>query len=337
MPRKPVLVGLLGLVVAMAAYLVRGGEDIRREVRGGGAGGGPESADARPGSAGALGPAVPWTDADWDIFRTKVRTALEARWDTLPMGETVAHVGRTFVGTPYVAHTLERPGPEHLVVDFRALDCVTFVETAFTTARFVHAPDAGALLERPEAAQARYDSLLTQLRYRGGVLEGYPSRLHYFTDWIGDARAKGLVEDVTRQLGGIPVTDPVTFMTRHPDAYRQIREHGANLEQVRLTEERLSGQARWFIPQDSIGGVASRIRDGDIIAATSTVPGLDVAHTGLALWVDGALHLMHAPLVGDSVQISEQPLAERILRISGQDGIMVARPLDGAGASGARR
>ena len=37
---------------------------------------------------------------------------------------------------------------------------------------------------------------------------------------------------------------------------------------------------------------------------------------------------MHAPLVGDSVQISEVTLAERIQRIEGQDGIIVARPLD---------
>jgi hypothetical protein len=58
------------------------------------------------------------------------------------------------------------------------------------------------------------------------------------------------------------------------------------------------------------------------------VSGLDVAHTGLALRIDGRLHLLHAPLVGDSVEISEVPLAERILDISGQDGIMVARPVE---------
>lgn len=331
MPKKPILVGLLGLVVAMTAYFVRG-DDFRT----GAGGGGRPAADAVVGGGfEATDPAVPWSDADWSIFRAKVRAALDARWDTLPMGETMARIGRTFVGTPYVAHTLEAPGPEHLVVDFRELDCVTFVETVFTTARFVHAPDAGQLLERPPAAQARYDSLLTRLRYRGGVLEGYPSRLHYFTDWIGDAEAKGLVRNVTRELGGVRTTEPVGFMTEHPDAYRQLREHRANLDQVRRAEERLSGQARWFIPQDSVDGVEARIRDGDIIAATSTVPGLDVAHTGLALWVDGTLRLMHAPLVGDSVQISEQPLGARLRRISGQDGIMVARPLDsGVNAGG---
>jgi len=73
--------------------------------------------------------------------------------------------------------------------------------------------------------------------------------------------------------------------------------------------------------------VAHRIRSGDVIAATSTVEGLDVAHTGLALWRDGTLHLLHAPLVGEAVQVSEVSLADRIRRIEGQDGIMVARPL----------
>jgi hypothetical protein len=74
--------------------------------------------------------------------------------------------------------------------------------------------------------------------------------------------------------------------------------------------------------------VAAGIRNGDIIAATTTVEGLDVSHTGLALWIDGSLHLMHAPLVGEAVQISEVSLAERVGRIGGQDGIMVARPTE---------
>ena len=78
----------------------------------------------------------------------------------------------------------------------------------------------------------------------------------------------------------------------------------------------------------SIAGVEDRIQDGDIIAATSTVAGLDIAHTGIALWRDGRLHLLHAPLAGGVVQISELSLAERIQRIGGQDGVMVARPLE---------
>ena len=98
------------------------------------------------------------------------------------------------------------------------------------------------------------------------------------------------------------------------------------LEDIEAVERRLTQQGRYFVPQDRIADVADQIRNGDIIAATSTVEGLDVAHTGLALWVDDELHLLHAPLVGESVQISERSLAERINATDGQDGIIVARP-----------
>lgn len=275
--------------------------------------------------------AVPrWQDTDWRIFETKVRWALEERVDTLPMGAAVAAIGRTFVGTPYTPHTLEAPGPEALVVNFRELDCVTFVETVFALARFVKASGAGALVADRAAAEARYGDLLEEIRYRGGRLDGYPSRLHYFSDWILDGVAKGLVVDVTRELGGVPVTDVIDFMSTHPEAYRQLGEDPAHLEAIRATEARLSAQERWYVPEGGLSVAAPGIRDGDIIAATSTVDGLDVAHTGLALWVDGRLHLMHAPLVGDSVEISTEDLPARIRRISGQDGVIVARAREGA-------
>lgn len=280
--------------------------------------------------AAAQSGAPTWDDADWAVFEGKVRWALQARVDTLPLGAAMAALGRTFVGTPYLPHTLEPPGPERLVINFRGLDCVTFVESVFSLARFVRLPDAAALLDDRAAAEARYAGLLTELRYRGGRLDGYASRLHYFSDWIGDAVAKGLVDDVTRDLGGVRGREPVDFMSRHPDAYRQLGEDPSNLSAIRAAEERLSAAERWVIPQAEVGRAAPRIRDGDVIALTSTVAGLDVAHTGLALWVDGTLRLMHAPLVGDSVEVSSEPLAQRVLRIRSQDGIMVARPRDGA-------
>ena len=43
---------------------------------------------------------------------------------------------------------------------------------------------------------------LETIRYRNGVLDGYPSRLHYFTDWIRNNEQKGLVRDITSELGG---------------------------------------------------------------------------------------------------------------------------------------
>jgi hypothetical protein len=265
-------------------------------------------------------------EEDWRIFEEKVRWAASGGLDTVPIGRAISEIGRTFVGTAYVPQTLEAEGPEGLVINFRGLDCVTFVESAFALARFVRAGGVERLADRP-GAEAAYGRLLAELRYRDGDLDGYSSRLHYFSDWIADNARRGLVVDLGEQLAGERDLEPVNFMSTHPDAYRQLADP-ANLERVRDTERVLSVAGRTYVPEGRIADVAAEIRDGDIIAATSTVAGLDVAHTGLALWVDGALHLLHAPLVGDSVEISTVPLAERIQSIAGQDGILVARPLE---------
>lgn len=265
-----------------------------------------------------------WTTDDWNVFQSTVRWGQVARIDTLSFGDAVAAVGRRFVGTAYVPGTLEVEGPERVVVNFQGLDCVTFVENALALTRFIR-EDGPRMLADRRAAEARYETLLAEYRYRSGLLDGYPSRLHYFSEWLSDNARRGLLVNVGPQLDAIPDPEPVDFMSTHADAYRQLAD-SVVLRMIRQTEARLAETERLYVPESRIAAVAERIRDGDVIAATSTIPGLDVAHTGLALWVDGALHLLHAPLVGEAVEISEVPLAERILRIEGQDGIMVARP-----------
>ncbi|MEE2905878.1 MAG: N-acetylmuramoyl-L-alanine amidase-like domain-containing protein [Gemmatimonadota bacterium] len=269
---------------------------------------------------------VGWLDEDWQIFEAKVQWALEVGTDTLPVGAAMAEIGRSFVGTAYVPRTLEVEGPERVVVNFRGLDCVTFVENVFALSRFVRSGAGRSLTDRP-AAEAHYQKLLEEIRYRDGQLDGYQSRLHYFSDWIANNASRMLIRDLGAELEGIHNLDRIDFMTTHVDSYSQLANF-ENLEALRETEERLSAAGRLFVPEARIPAVADHLEDGDIIAATSVVEGLDVAHTGLALWVEGTLRLMHAPLVGDSVQISEVTLAERIQRIEGQDGIIVARPLD---------
>ncbi|MCH7935438.1 MAG: DUF1460 domain-containing protein, partial [Gemmatimonadetes bacterium] len=191
------------------------------------------------------------------------------------------------------------------------------------------APDEVLVTGAEARRRALFSELLEDIRYRGGVLDEYPSRLHYFSEWIKDNGARGLVRDVSQELGGVAEDEPIDFMTTHADAYRQLGEPPAFIGEVREIEARLSAELRYYIPEGRIAMVEAGIRDGDIIAATSTVAGLDIAHTGIALWRDGRLHLLHAPLAGGVVQISEAPLAERIQRIGErQDGVMVARPLE---------
>jgi hypothetical protein len=199
------------------------------------------------------------------------------------------------------------------------------VEHVLVLSRLVTTLD-DATLQDEERFRARFADALTTVRYRGGALNGYPDRLHYFSEWISDGARKGLLQPVTAEIGGVPLPGAIDFMSSNPDAYRQLAL-GDNLAAIRAVEERLNTESRHYIPQERIGDVAADIRNGDIIAATSTVEGLDVAHTGIALWTDGDLYLLHAPLIGSAVEVSERPLADRIELINGQDGIMVARPL----------
>jgi len=276
--------------------------------------------------SGTPGGEITWPDRDWAVFERIVRGAVDAGADSLPMGDLMASIGRGLVGTAYVPGTLEVEGPERLVVDFGGLDCVTFVENVYGIAAAVKAGVADRLDERG-VVEGEYERMLRALRYRANVIDGYASRLHYFSEWMVDGEAKRLVEDLTDDLGGVIDREPIDFMSSHPEAYRQLAEPDV-LHAIRLVEQRLSSRGRYVIPEARIEEVSHRIRNGDIIAATSTVAGLDVAHTGLAIWDEGTLRLMHAPLVGDSVRISERSLAERILAIEGQDGIMVARPVE---------
>jgi len=265
-----------------------------------------------------------WPDADWRVLDTKVRWALSQRLDTLPVGTAIARLGETFVGATYTPGTLEAPGPERVIINLHEFDCVTFIENMLAMTRFIRHDGSAALDDRPDA-EARYARYLEDIRYRGGRLDGYPSRLHYFSEWLSDNAARGELRLLASELGGVEDTEPLSFMSAHPAAYRQMAEPGV-AEAIRAMEHRLNaGPGRWYIPEGRISAVAERIHDGDIIAATSTLPGLDVAHTGIALWRGGELHLLHAPLVGKSVEISVLPLAQRILDIKTQDGIMIAR------------
>ncbi len=278
----------------------------------------PAGHDTTPPESAVIGEDVVYTPEDVEIFHATMEWARQNRIDTLPLGEIIVRTGRRFVGDDYTPHTLDPPGPERLIINLREFDCVTFVESTLALARVIRAetPDFDA-----------FAGELRRIRYRDGRLDGYISRLHYFSEWIADNARLGLVEDVTAGIGGRPDDERIDFMSTHADAYPSFQGHPERVEQIREIEREISRRSRSWIPEAEIGSVVDGIRNGDIIAATSSVDGLDVAHTGFALWRDGRLHLMHAPLVGKSLEISARPLAERILRIDGQDGIMVARPL----------
>ncbi|MEB3284051.1 MAG: N-acetylmuramoyl-L-alanine amidase-like domain-containing protein [Candidatus Sericytochromatia bacterium] len=248
----------------------------------------------------------------------KLMAALKADQD---IGLVTIAAAAKFLGRPYVAGSLNVTNDpelrETLVCRFDAFDCVTLVETSLAMARARTRSDSG---------WKRFRSELETLRYRGGQREGYASRLHYFTEWIRDNDARGIVKDLTPALGGEPVSRPLNFMSRHRKAYGQLLNDEV-WAQVRETERVVSRRPRSVIPKNRLPAVVPMLQSGDILAFATGVEGLDVAHVGLAIRKDdGVVYLLHAPEKGQPVQISKKPLLQYILGIAGHTGLMIARP-----------
>ncbi|MEX0736506.1 MAG: N-acetylmuramoyl-L-alanine amidase-like domain-containing protein [Bacteroidota bacterium] len=260
-------------------------------------------------------------DEDFLLCTKKFELAVSRNLARLPINEAVVEIGRTFLGTQYVANALEVTGEERLVVNMRGLDCVSFYENALVLARCIK-------LNRMTFEE--YKNQLQLIRYRGGVIKGYPSRLHYTSDYFFDNEKKGIWKNVTKELGGVPLKKTLNFMSTHPDSYRQLKENGEFQKIIAAQEREISSRETYYIPKEKVGSIAAKMQSGDIIGITTDIEGLDTSHTGIAVREEGQLAFMHAPLAGKKVEITESTLPEYLARNKRQTGIMVVRPLEPA-------
>jgi hypothetical protein len=245
------------------------------------------------------------------------------------VGPAAVRVGELAAGTPYEAYTLEQylkaggspSRTEPLTLHLDRFDCVSLVESCLAIARVAHgdgAPTWDAFAREME-----------KMRYRGGTREGYTSRLHYFSEWIDDNERRGLVRVLGRELGGEEDLRPLRFMSSHPDSYPALAD-AAVLSEIGAMERGLDGRPRWVIPTARIAEVADRIESGDVLAFATSIEGLDVTHSAFAYrGADGVLRVLHAPLSGGVVEVTESTLPEYVTAIRRATGILVARPLWG--------
>ena len=156
-----------------------------------------------------------------------VRTARELLpYADLPAGELMVRAAGIFLGTPYAGGTLEHV-PEILTVNLHETDCILLVETCTAmTLLLKHCADDGI----PPFED--FCSMLRTLRYRDGITDGYPSRLHYTSEWLLQAQDNGFLREVTAELGGIPLNQEFSFMSSHRDNYPRLREDDGALELI---------------------------------------------------------------------------------------------------------
>ncbi|MFD2573838.1 N-acetylmuramoyl-L-alanine amidase-like domain-containing protein [Spirosoma soli] len=247
--------------------------------------------------------------------------------------ETAINIGKQFLGKPYVPHTLDINPTEQLVVKVREFDCTTYLETVLALALAYHDGSeknvrlvSKSRSVNPVQLEQTFRKYLTQLRYRDGRIDGYASRLHYFSDWLRDNERKGLITDVTCELpGSVMVTKPISYMTTLTYKYPQLNDP-AIFKQVAQTEAGLSQQPFAFIPKKNIRQAEAQLREGDIVMLTASRPGLDMKHVGLAVrQPNGRIHLLHASSDQGEVVITPYPLVDYVLWHKRLSGIRVAR------------
>jgi hypothetical protein len=227
-----------------------------------------------------------------------------------------------FKGIPYVAHTLEVNASEQLVVNTRQLDCTTLVETVAALTLCVR---------HDKRSWTDYLDMLQQLRYRQGELDGYPSRLHYFSDWIRDKEQMGIVREI--QAGNPPFTAvqqvSVSYMSTHPQSYKALKEQPSLVAVIRQQEQALTGLKRRYIPKTGLQwdskALRSAIHDGDILAITCKKKGLDIAHLGFAVWRKDGLHLLNASQLHKKVVTEPMTLYQYLQKHPSHTGIRVVR------------
>ena len=261
-----------------------------------------------------------YTKADLNVCNSKFKLAADENLTDWPVDKLIVRIGRGFLGTRYTANSLEKGDEEKLIVHLTGFDCYTFLESCLVFARCI---------KLGKTTFKDFQSELTRIRYRRGIIDKYPSRLHYFSDWIYDLNRRRIIKDVTKEIGGVPYENNVNFMSTHSSSYKQLGSNPKFIEKMSLIEEMISMRDYFYIPQNNIASVEDKIVSGDIIGITTNIRGLDIIHTGIAIRLDdGRIYLLHSSQSGRKVQISKRPLADYIKRNKNQTGIMVARAVE---------
>jgi hypothetical protein len=233
-------------------------------------------------------------------------------------GLLVIKVGKLLLGTPYVASTLETGGSEKMVINLRGLDCTTFAENCLALARTIHKsnPTFNDFVEE-----------LKFIRYRDGILKDYPSRLHYFSDWIYNNDQKKVVKSISKEIADIAIENKVNFMSNNLQDYPILKTHPDFVKEIALQENVISKRKAWYIPKNRLSEFEHSLKDGDIIGITTKMPGMDISHVIIAIRVDGRVHLLNASSKQMKVVISNETLEKYLNNYKLITGIMVARPL----------
>jgi hypothetical protein len=269
------------------------------------------------------------TTVQGSAFYRILETTLYGDFDSLSIGERIAAIGKLLLDKPYIEKSLETPSDEgETVCNLLGFDCVTFFENTWAFATLLK-----VLNQDYSNAFKRFQIELTNHRYRNGIRNGFDSRLHYTSDYFYDNAKRGNLKEMTKIIGGKDAKREkkhINFMTMHPSLYEQMKNDPFMFVRMDSVEQKINSRGGfYYIPKEDVEDIEDGIHTGDLIGITTSVPGIDCSHTGIAIKEkDGRIHFMNASSVMHKVIISPEPLADYLKNNSKQTGIMIYRPLE---------
>ncbi|WP_228538810.1 DUF1460 domain-containing protein [Nocardia sp. XZ_19_385] len=237
------------------------------------------------------------TPAVDDVTARKIDELLAVRGETTrSKGELLEALSRRFLGTPYGANLLigSATRPEELVVDFRRVDCFTYLDYVEALSR--------------SATRDEFTANLIETRYAGGKVD-YRQRKHFFTDWAATPRIAAT--DITGALSAaaVPVTKQLNAKA----------DGGRYLPGLPVVDRPMT-----FIPSAAVNdAVVSQLRTGDYIGAYTDQAGLDVTHVGLFVMTPNGPVFRNASSLAENNKVVDSPFFDYARTVP---GLIVLRP-----------
>lgn len=195
----------------------------------------------------------------------------------LPVNAAIARLAESFMGSPYLAGSLDGAGPEQLQLDLTRFDCMLFIEQLLAL-----------------ALSDSFDQFVEHtrnLRYRDGRVS-YCTRQHYFHDWVQSAQSQNLLETTSVWPGEISRSLPLNFMSEQRQLYRPMQSQ--ELFDCIRRREKSRQVVQHYVPLNAIESVLPRVQSGDLFAIATRIEGLDVTHTGVLIREGASVDAIHA-------------------------------------------
>lgn len=246
----------------------------------------------------------------------KIEGVMKKVRDIDDINRRVVAITQEFIGVPYVGFTLNTPPKEQLYVNTTGVDCSTFVETVIALALASEKEDSGI---------DDYLKILKSLRYRDGRIDGFPSRLHYTSEWAIDNGRRGNFKEIG---GDYDLSESrvktIDFMTHNRNLYPAMAEDRV-FEAIKQNEKSLKNLKFSYIPAAVVDKAAKNfLKSGDIVGIVTNKPGLDVSHVAVLDIRNGVPYLIHASSKYKKVVNDTVPLKDYLKR-QGSPGIRVFR------------